>query len=499
MDPNHKDIFQGFLDRNKREPFDWKSIAFDKQITFIEDPHRLKASFTTRRGAKSYGDGIYMFKEAEENPNCNILYLGLTRLSAKGIIWKDVLTHINERCNLDYTPNLTELTMTSPNRSVIYVAGVDVNEEERKKLFGRKYKLIVIDEAALYSIDLRDLVYVVLRPSVVDMRGTVVLSGMASDITYGLFYDITNRKEQGWSLHEWSAHDNPYVANQWQEELDFIATNQPILMQTARFKQAYLNQWVVDEEKRVYKYDASRNLYKDLPCPQSKGWTFNLGVDTGWEDDNAFVLSGYHENDPNLYIISCFKKPKMFFDHDEPTLSVKKTIQKYLNDPFFPVQNVIIDGANKQGVETMNMRGDIPFVYADKLGKAEHIEQCNGDLLTGKIKIHESCVELVDEMTRLVWQTDGDRISFPRKEHPTLPNHLCDAFLYGWYNGWHFLSRPAKITPKLGTAEYIKEQEDLHKQAIMERIKREQALKDGGSNSWIKDANGQDPWHRWDD
>ena len=156
-----------------------------------------------------------------------------------------------------------------------------------------------------------------------------------------------------------------------------------------------------------------------------------------------------------------------------------------MNDPYYPVSQVIIDGANKQGVETMNMRGDIPFVYADKLGKADHIEMCNGDLLTGKIKIHISCTDLVDEMQRLVWQTDGDRIAFPRKEHPTLPNHLCDAFL----------------VPKLGSAEYIKEQEDLHKQAIMERMKREQALKDGSSQgqTWETDKFGRAPWQRWED
>lgn len=499
MEQSHKEGLEKFIASKTRKKFDWKSIAFDKQINFIEDPHRLKSVWTTRRGAKSFGDGIYMFKEAEETPGCNILYLGLTRMSAKGIIWKDVLTHINEKNGLGYRPHLTELTMTAPNGSVIYVAGVDVSEQERKKLFGRKYKLIIIDEAALYSIDLKDLVYVVLRPSIIDMQGTVVLSGMSSDITFGLFYDITIGKEPGWSRHQWSALDNPHVARQWQEELDFIAKNQPELMKTARFRQAYLNEWVVDDDKKVYRYSEEKNIFTELPYPDSKGWTFNLGVDTGWEDDNAFVLSGYHENDPNLYIIKTFKKNKMFFDHPDKTVSVKAKIMEFLNDPYYPVSQVIIDGANKQGVETMNMRGDIPFVYADKLGKADHIEMCNGDLLTGKIKIHASCTDLVDEMKRLVWQTDGDRIAFPRKEHPTLPNHLCDAFLYGWYNGWHFLSRPSKIVPKLGSAEYIKEQEDLHKLAIMEKIKREQALKDGGPTGWVKDQHGRDPWHNYED
>jgi hypothetical protein len=71
--------------------------------------------------------------------------------------------------------------------------------------------------------------------------------------------------------------------------------------------------------------------------------------------------------------------------------------------------------------------------------------------------------------------------------------------LYGWYNGWHFLSRPAKIVPKLGSPEYIKEQEDLHKQAIIEKLKREQAVKEGGAMAWTKDQFGRDPWHNYED
>jgi hypothetical protein len=106
---------------------------------------------------------------------------------------------------------------------------------------------------------------------------------------------------------------------------------------------------------------------------------------------------------------------------------------------------------------------------------------------------------LIDEMLTLVWKTDGEKIKLPRSENPSCPNHLCDAFLYGWFNGYHFLARPSKVVHMPGTQAYIKEQEDLHKQAIMEKIKKEQALKDGGQNGWVKDASGMDPWHRWED
>lgn len=454
---NEKHLAAAILASRKSARFDWKSIAFDKQIQAIEDPHRLKCFFTTRRGAKSYTDGIYMIKEAAENPGCNVLYLGLTRLSAKGIIWKDVLKHIATRCGLDIKFNETELYATLANGSVIYVAGVDVDENERKKLFGRKYRLVVIDEAALFGIDLRDLVYVVIRPALADLRGTLVLSGMSSDITRGLFYDITVGKEAGWSLHKWSAHDNPYVAKQWQEELDFIALQQPHLLGTARFRQAYLNEWVVDEEKLVYKYSDARNLATGVPQHLAlSGWTYILGVDTGWEDDNAFVLCGFHEHDKTLYVFKTFNKPKMTFDQ------VVEKIQEYMRDPVFAPAKIVIDGANKQGVESMRQRSSIPFEYADKTGKVDFIEMLNGDLMQGKVKINHQCTALIDEMKALIWQTDGEAIKLPKKEEPRLPNHLCDAFLYAWRNGFHYMSEaPIKKAP-IGSREwYEKQAEDI--------------------------------------
>ena len=228
---------------------------------------------------------------------------------------------------------------------------------------------------------------------------------------------------------------------------------------------------------------------------KADGFHFVLGVDVGWEDDNAFILSGYHDNDPNLYVIKTFKKNHMNF------YQVEMKIREFMASPEFPIQSVIIDGANKQGVESMNMRGDIPFVYADKTAKSDHIEILNGDLVQGKVKIHTSCTDLVDEMLDLVWRTEGDKVKLPRTENPNCPNHLCDAVLYSWRNGYHFLATPAKIAPMLGTPAYIKEQEDLHKQALCEKIQREQALKDGNVNGtgWVKDRFGRDPWHRWDD
>ncbi len=423
-------------------------------------------------------------------PGSNCLFVGLTRQSALDIIMKDILRVVDHSYSLSMHFNNVSLDCTFPNGSVIRITGIDVTEDEMNKCLGKKYKLVCIDEASLYTINLRHFVYDILGPAMADQKGTICLFGTSSNFTQGLFFDITNGKEPGWNLHKWSAHQNPHI--DWQAQLDEIKANRPLYMETPQFRQWYLNEWVVETDKLVYKFHPDRNMYSELPYPvTSKGWTWNLGVDTGWEDDNAFVVSGYHENDTTLYVARCFKKSHMTFDQ------VEIVIKDFMRDLLYPISSVIIDGANKQGVETMRLRSDIHFEYADKLGKVDHIEICNGDLIQGRIKFHKSCFELFDEMMALVWKTMGDKIVIPKKEHPSLPNHLCDAFLYGWFNGFHFLSRPAKKALMPGTPEYIKDQEDQHKAAIMERMKQDQAWKDGSTPSWQK-VNGRDPWHNWD-
>lgn len=459
------DIFQG---------------TFSQQKEFILDLAKLKALFCTRRSAKSYTAGLYLVYEAMNNPGCNCLFVGLTRASAKAIIWKDILRIIDRDFQLSADFNQTELTMTLPNGSVISVTGVDADQDEMHKLLGRKYRLVCIDEASMYTVNVHNLVYGVLGPAMTDPnsggeRGTICLMGTASDFPTGLFYDITTGKERGWKLFEWTAHDNPYVAKQWKEAIEEISQERPLYMETPQFKQWYLNQWVIDDEKTVYKFSQTRNLTKQVPHLPADGWIRVLGVDTGWEDDNAFVLTAYHINNPHLYVLKSFKKKKLTFDQ------VVQIIDQFMKDPHEAPHRVIIDGANKQGVESMRMRSTIPFEYADKMDKSTFIELCNGDLVQGKIQIVDSLPnrELWTEMASLVWVTDGERIKIPKKEHPNLPNHLCDAFLYAWRMGYHFHSAPVEKKIVTGSREWYEEQS----KDIWEK-ERERLLEGNGANLW---------------
>ena len=459
------------------------SCAFPQQRAFIEDEAKLKALFCTRRSAKSFTAGLYLIYEALTHPGCNCLFIALTRASAKDIIWKDILKVLNPRFNLGAQFNKSDLTVTLPNGSVIAVTGVDADQDEMNKLLGRKYRLVCIDEASMYTIDMNRLVYGVLGPAMSDERGTICLLGTASNFPRGLFFDVTTKKEAGWKVHQWTAYDNPHQAVQWQETIEKIRTDRPLYMETPQYRQWFLNEWIVDESKLVYRFSAQKNLVKSLPAHSKDGWSFVLGVDTGWEDDNAWVLTAYHVNDPVLYIVKIFHKPKMTFDQ------VADMTGRFLKDPmtgeFLPCR-VIIDGSNKQGVESMRVRSQIPFEVADKLDKVSFIEMLNADLIQEKIKIVNTPEnrDLWEEMSSLVWVTDGDKIKVPKKEHPALSNHLCDAFLYAWRMGYHFHSSPAIAVVPQGSKQWWEHQNEHIWEHEKERLIREKSEDEGGWSSF---------------
>ncbi len=452
-----------YLNKQKGS-FDVQKIAFKQQQDFIEDGARLKALFCTRRAAKSYTGGLYLIREALAHPGCNCLYIGLTRQSAHGIIWKDILRELDLKYHLNIKFNETLLTATLPNGSVIWVTGADTDESEMNKLLGRKYKLVVLDEASMFTVNMHQLVYGILKPATADQRGTICLLGTSSNITRGLFYDITTLREAGWRLHQWTAHDNPHVATQWAEELADIALNRPLFRETALYKQWYLNQWVIDEDAKVYRYDEQKNKALGLPR-EVLDFHFILGIDLGHSPDpSAFVVSAYHDLDPTLYFIHAEKHLAM--DITDVADKVKQL------DRIYNFDVKVCDNANKQAIAEMNNRHKIDVIPTpDKTNKEQFINLMNSDFIQRKIMLLPQAKDLGDEMETLVWMTDNGVLKLPRKEHPSLPNHLCDAALYNWRYCYSYLFEKIKAVPNRDN-QSVWETEHLNK--LIEQEKRKQ-------------------------
>jgi hypothetical protein len=404
--------------------------ALPQQKEFINDPSKLKAILATRRASKSFTAGLYLFKEALDNPGVSCLYLALTRDSAKKIMVKDVMSTINKKYKIGAKFNKTELSYTLPNGSIIYLLGIDSDEDEKDKVLGQKFKLVVIDEAASFKTDQKELVYKILKPAMTDLKGTIIMIGTPGNNIRSLFYKVTTGEEKGWTVYNWKATDNPYVAKQIQDEMAELIAANPLIVETPLWRQMYKGEWVIELDKLVYRYNEERNSVSKLPDISHKtNWKYILGIDLGWEDASAFVVCAYNEFDTNLYIVKTYKKSQM--DITDVANKIKSIMKDY------EISKFIVDGASKQAVEEIKNRHKIPLITADKAGKADFINLMNAEMIQGKIKLLDKETEdLTTEWQTLIWDEKAKK----KTEHSACPNHLADAALYAWRYCYNYLS-----------------------------------------------------------
>jgi hypothetical protein len=464
--------------------------SFAEQAAFIEDPARLKAVLCNRRAGKSYGVGLYLFKTAYENPGVSVLYVGLTRQTCKRIMWKDVLKVIDRKLGLRCKFNETELHITLPNGSVIYLLGLDADERERDKALGQKYPLVVIDEVQSFSVDLEDLVYRVLKPTVMDYRGVICLTGTPGNLKRGLYYELTKDAQaavktqyerRGWSVRSWSATDNPVQRTQWHAEVAELRGANENIDEVPWFQQDYLGRWVVDDTKLVYRFDAARNTFDgELPKYAKGEWHYVLGCDLGYSDDTALTLWAYHDHGPSSYALKSEKAPGL------DVTAVAEWAKSFAKG--YRIDHWMIDGANKQAIEEMRRRHGIPWTAADKTGKEDFIEIMNAELILGRVKLDRTrCAALADEYGGLIWKDHASGLAahaIKRQEHPGCPNHCADSALYAWRKLYAFRSKAPATQPKPGTEEWLRAEEERLFETERRRAEERQQQARGDLSPW---------------
>jgi hypothetical protein len=419
-----------------------RALAFDKQIAVLDDPSKLIAVLCNRRSGKTNAVGVRVCTRMEQTPGASFLIMGLTRESIRKIYWKDVLFAINQDAKLGYEFKRQELAMVAPNGSVCYFVGADSSEEEKRKVLGQKFAEVWIDEGSEYRIDVRHLVYQTLKPAVSDYEGAIGIVGTPGEFLGPvddpmLFYAVTrdgydpntDKRDGGWSVHSWSTFDNPHMADKFRRELADIDEKRPEFKKTTHYTTHYLGKWPSVSDHLVYKYAAATNDIAELTTCD----TFCIGVDLGFNDATAFVVGGWRKHDPTLYVKSATKRSGLNFD--QVSAEVHRLRATY------PNARIIVDGANKQGVEHMRTVNGLPFEAADKHDKFTYIGMMNTDLQMGRIRIEmPACVALVDEWRSLEW----DRHAKVPRESDATDNHLSDAALYMWRASRHYLAEPEK-------------------------------------------------------
>lgn len=308
------------------------------QRELILDHHRKIALRACRRAGKTGGILRKFIYQATKQYNCSFRYAALSRPHAEELLWQP-LKDLVERYKISgkfYEAGL--LFEVRDTGSQIKLVGAD-DKKESDKLRGGAHDGIAVDEAASFpSKLLRYYLTQVIRYTLIDRRGWLILGGTPGSILTGEFYDATKvgalrsrpfrLREKGewaktachcpatcvdfeWSFHRWTAKDSPVVG--LADELEAIRLERGWSKENPIYLRESCGEWAIDDSGRVYKYrsekdgqpwntwrpcfcSAPRCAFSDaLACqsqrgdsgreffglPEGHAWRFVVGVDLG--------------------------------------------------------------------------------------------------------------------------------------------------------------------------------------------------------------------------
>ena len=422
---------------------------FPQQNAFVEDINRFVAAQCSRRSGKTNGLAIRFFRTMEKYPRSQCLYLSLTQDSARSIMWP-VLQELNDIHKLGCTFVESKLTMTHPNGATLRLMGADLSNFI-KRLKGRKYPGVAIDEAQDFGRHLESLIDDVLAPSIADYKdGWIAVVGTPGPVPNGLFFEITQENKYGFSLHKWTLLDNPYMPNPHaflaseRARHEWTETNPTYLRE-------YKNNWVLDATSLWIQYSAATNHYQSLPDITPKKYTYALGIDIGFKDADALAVIAWSDTSPTTYLVEEVITRKQGLT--ELVEQIQALQKKY------DLAKLVIDegGLGKKLAEEMRRRHAIPVHPADKARKQENVEFFNDALRRGTFKAKSASQFAQDSY---LVQIDWDKSSPNKiviKKHPH--SDIIDAVLYIFKESPAYTYQQPVEAPKWGTTDWAKQQE----------------------------------------
>lgn len=424
------------LAARERQEIALQGDLFDLQVDFIEDPAKRKTLVCGRRAGKTHVLKRYLVRTAMRHAGSLCLYVALTRPYAVSLLWRELTAYLAE-LGLGVKLDNNLHTIDFPNGSRIVFGGVS-SKDEREKLRGFAYHLVVADEVGSFGPYLSYLLEDVLQAALLDYDGTLVLAGTPGPTAAGAFYDADHDRSGAWKHWHWTVLQNPKIPQwkdnpKWQAVAGAFLGSVRLKTPDAKFRREYLGEWVRDVDALLYALDATRNYYDFVPA---HGYDYVIGADTGYNDASAIVVVGASRITRHVYLVSEWSASGVLIDRLAHEL--KATQARY------PDAQMVIDPANKQLVESMKQIYNLPLQAADKAGKRAHIDIMNASLHQGALLFPRGS-QTYEQMSILEWNKTRTA------ESEAFPADLADSLLYAYthiYN-WHNAQRePEPLTER---------------------------------------------------
>lgn len=458
-----------WMERRKNEVrFDVNEFCFDKQLCFINDPHPFATAVCSVRAGKTVACAADLIRTARARSGVVCLYITLSRSNGKKIIWPE-LCAINSNFRLGGKINESDLSITFPNNSKVYVSGAG-DRSEVEKFRGLALALCYIDECQSFRDYIRELVDEVIAKRLFDYAGKLRLIGTPGPVPVGYFYECSISEQ--WSHHKWTMFDNPWLPKKsglsHDEILDRELKRKGVTRDDPSIQRECFGQWAFDPNALVFRYSKELNDYDQLPV--SAKWSYVFGIDLGYDDADAIAVIAWSPDHTGAYLVYEDITTK------QGITGLAKKIEELI--AVYNPDKIVMDtgGLGKKIAEEIQSRYGLPIVAAEKSRKFEFIEILN-DAMRTKRFFAKPTTRFAADCSLVEWDKDSSQPKVKDAYH----SDICDSVLYAMREAFHWLYESPKPEVKAGTAVWLKKQEDeLEAEAYKRNIPQNDLWDTGG-------------------
>lgn len=261
---------------------------YSKQKEILDDGHRFKVLSIGRRSGKSVLCQIASVKAMLKGEY--VCYITPQYSLAKDF-YKEILKILPE--SILKTFNATDLFIELITGGTIKFFSGEVLDGLR----GRKYHLMIIDEAA-YIPDLEHQWNSSMRPTLTDFRGSAIFASTPNGKNYFFsLYTKGSLLEDGYKSWQFSTYENPHIDKQ---EIDDARS----MMPASKFRQEYLAEPMENADNPFGTIHVSHNTLTQLSYKP----TLVFGIDIAGLNNDYTVFTGLDE-DGRMSYFERFRSP----------------------------------------------------------------------------------------------------------------------------------------------------------------------------------------------
>jgi PBSX family phage terminase large subunit len=372
------------------------------QEIVLKDSHR----FRVLRCGRRWGKTTLAAKEIKGmavNREVRIAYIAPTIQQARDIMWEMLLKELRPAIIKAVESPSREMVVRTVNggKSLIQLRGWEAIETLR----GQAFDFLILDEVAQMK-NFWSNWEEVLVPTLTDRKGQVLFASTPKGFNH--FYELANKEltDKEFKSFHFTSYDNPYLPL---DELEARKQSLP----PERFAQEYLASFQKTQGLVYKEFNRETHLYDTLPPTALQRVA---GVDFGFRNPAA-VLDIRTDGDKFFVEAEWYK-----IERTDLQIAEYVAVSKF--DEVYP------DPESPGAIEELKRKNvNIREVIKGKDSIENGIKRIKELLLSRKLKINKSCVNLILEFEMYTY--DDDRSDINQKEQPIKANdHALDALRY---------------------------------------------------------------------